>query len=97
MQVARTHASELFGIERWLGRGDELRRHRTEVSAQLRQAERSGDPDRGAITIGHTAGLIERLEPAADVVRRISRDDEAILRHRLPGLLAQVARAASGV
>jgi NAD(P)H-dependent flavin oxidoreductase YrpB (nitropropane dioxygenase family) len=75
-------------IEEWLGRGNELRRHRAEVSAQLRQAAQTGDPDRGAIMIGQTAGLIERVEPAADVVRLISGEAEAILRQRLPGLLA---------
>jgi len=75
-------------IEEWLGRANELRRHRAEVSAQLRQAAQTGDPDRGAIMIGQTAGLIERVEPAADVVRQISGEAEAILRQRLPGLLA---------
>jgi NAD(P)H-dependent flavin oxidoreductase YrpB (nitropropane dioxygenase family) len=74
-------------IEEWQGRGNELRRQRTEVSAQLRQAAQAGDPDRGAIMIGQTAGLIDRVEPAAEIVRQISRDAEAILRERLPRLL----------
>jgi hypothetical protein len=38
--------------------------------------------------IGQTAGLIDRVEPAADLVRQISRDAEAVLRERLPSLLA---------
>lgn len=75
-------------IEEWMGRGHELRRHRAEVSAQLREAAKAGDPDRGAIMIGQTAGLIDRVEPAADLVRQISRDAETILRERLPRLLA---------
>lgn len=75
-------------IEEWMGRGNELRRRRVEVSAQLREAAKAGDPDRGAIMIGQTAGLIDRVEPAADLVRQISRDAEAILRERLPRLLA---------
>jgi NAD(P)H-dependent flavin oxidoreductase YrpB (nitropropane dioxygenase family) len=75
-------------IEEWLGRGNELRRRRVEVSTQLRQASQAGDPDRGAIMIGQTAGLIDRVEPAADVVQQISREAESILRQRLPGLLA---------
>ena len=75
-------------IEEWMGRGNELRRRRAEVSAQLREAAQAGDPDRGAIMIGQTAGLIDRVEPAAELVRQISRDAEAILRERLPGLLA---------
>jgi NAD(P)H-dependent flavin oxidoreductase YrpB (nitropropane dioxygenase family) len=71
-----------------MGRDHELRRHRGEVSAQLREAASAGDPDRGAIMIGQTAGLIDRVEPAADLVRQISRDAETILRERLPRLLA---------
>jgi NAD(P)H-dependent flavin oxidoreductase YrpB (nitropropane dioxygenase family) len=75
-------------IEEWMGRDNELRRRRVEVSAQLRKAAQAGDPDRGAVMIGQTAGLIDRVEPAAELVRRISRDAEAILRDRLPNLLA---------
>ena len=75
-------------IEEWIGRENELRRHRVEVSARLREAAKTGDPDRSAIMIGQTAGLIDRVEPAADLVREISRDAEAILRERLPRLLA---------
>jgi NAD(P)H-dependent flavin oxidoreductase YrpB (nitropropane dioxygenase family) len=75
-------------IEEWIGREHELRLHQAEVSAQLRAAAKTGDPDRGAIMLGQTAGLIDRVEPAADLVRQISRDAEAILRERLPRLLA---------
>jgi NAD(P)H-dependent flavin oxidoreductase YrpB (nitropropane dioxygenase family) len=75
-------------IEEWMGRDNELRRRRAEVSAQIRDAAQAGDPDRGAVMIGQTAGLIDRIEPAGDLVRRISRDAEAILRERLPKLLA---------
>ncbi len=75
-------------IEEWLGRGNELRRRRAEVSAQLRQAAQAGDPDRGEVLLGQTAGLIDRIQPAADIVQQISRDAEAILRERLPRLLA---------
>ena len=75
-------------IEEWLGRDGELRRRRIEVSAALREAAQAGDPDRGAVMLGQTAGLIDRIEPAADLVHQISRDAEAILRDRLPRLLA---------
>jgi len=75
-------------VEQWLGRDNELRRRRAEVSARLRQAAQAGDPDRGAILIGQTAGLIDRVEPAAEVVQQISQEAEAILRERLPRLLA---------
>jgi NAD(P)H-dependent flavin oxidoreductase YrpB (nitropropane dioxygenase family) len=75
-------------IEEWLGREGELRRRRAEVATQLREAAQFGDPDRGAIMLGQTAGLIDRVEPAADLVRQIASDAEAILRDRLPRLLA---------
>ena len=75
-------------IEEWIGREGELRRRRHEVRAQLAEAARSGDPDRGAIMLGQTAGLIDRVEPAADLVRQIASDAESILRDRLPRLLA---------
>jgi NAD(P)H-dependent flavin oxidoreductase YrpB (nitropropane dioxygenase family) len=75
-------------IEEWQGRGNELRRHRADVSAQLREAAKAGDPDRGAVMLGQTAGLIDRIEPAADLVRQISKDAEAVLRQRLPRLCA---------
>ena len=75
-------------IEDWLGREGELRRKRVEVAAQLRDAAQAGDPDRGAIMLGQTAGLIGSVEPAADLVRQIARDAEQILRDRLPKLLA---------
>jgi len=75
-------------IEEWMGRDNELRRRRAEVNAQVRQAAQAGDPDRGAVMIGQTAGLIDRVEPAGDLVRQISRDAESILRERLPRLLA---------
>ncbi len=74
-------------IEEWMGRENELRRHRAQVSAALRAAAKAGDPDRGAVMLGQTAGLIDRVEPAAELVRQISRDAEAILRERLPRLL----------
>jgi NAD(P)H-dependent flavin oxidoreductase YrpB (nitropropane dioxygenase family) len=75
-------------IEEWIGRDNELRRNHAAVRAGLRAAAKAGDPDRGAIMLGQTAGLIDRVEPAADLVRQISRDAEAILRERLPRLLA---------
>ncbi len=75
-------------IEQWLGREGELRRQRATVSAQLRQAFQEGDREHGAILAGQTAGLIDRVEPAGEVVRRISAEAERILRERLPALLA---------
>ena len=74
-------------IEEWAGREGELRRCRAEVSARLRRAREMGDRDQAALMVGQTAGLIDAIEPAGDLVRRISVDAEAILRDRLPKLV----------
>jgi NAD(P)H-dependent flavin oxidoreductase YrpB (nitropropane dioxygenase family) len=75
-------------VETWIGREGELRRRRAEVIAKARAATASGDADNAIVMIGQTAGLIDAIEPAGDLVRRISADAEAILRDRLPSLLA---------
>ena len=75
-------------VEEWVGREGELRQRRVEVSARLGRAREAGDRDHAALLVGQTAGLIDAIEPAADLVRRISADAEAILRRRLPSLLA---------
>jgi NAD(P)H-dependent flavin oxidoreductase YrpB (nitropropane dioxygenase family) len=74
-------------VERWLGREGELRRRRAEVIAEVRAAYAAGDAEQASLLVGQTAGLIDAIEPAAELVRRISADAEAILRQRLPGLL----------
>jgi NAD(P)H-dependent flavin oxidoreductase YrpB (nitropropane dioxygenase family) len=66
-------------IAEWSGREDELRARRTEVGARMRQAFETGDRDGAALFIGQDAGLIDAIEPAGDVVRRIVRDADAIL------------------
>ena len=74
-------------VERWIGRENELRKRRAEVAAGLQAARASGDVEEATIALGQTAGLIESIEPAGDLVRRISADAEAIIRERLPSLL----------
>ena len=74
-------------VERWIGRENELRKHRVEVAAGLQAARTAGDTDEATIALGQTAGLIESIVPAGEVVRRISADAEATIRERLPALL----------
>ena len=83
VRVIRNHF-----IDEWAGREGELRLRQVEVAARLRQAFADGDRDRAALMVGQTAGLIDSIEPAGDLVRRIAADAEAILRQRLPALLA---------
>jgi len=81
-RVARTRF-----VEEWLGREPELRRRRKEVWAELEQAEEEGDPADGRVWMGQSAGLVESVAAAGDVVRQVAAEAEEILRSRLPGLL----------
>ncbi len=74
-------------IEEWLGREPELRRRREGVWALLEAAEES-DPDYGLIWMGQSAGLVDSIVPAGEVVRQIVVEAEEILRSRLPSLLS---------
>jgi NAD(P)H-dependent flavin oxidoreductase YrpB (nitropropane dioxygenase family) len=66
-------------IERWLGREGELRRRQKEVAAGVEKALAAGDVHEIPLFIGQDAGLIDGLEPAAEVVARIVREAEAAL------------------
>jgi NAD(P)H-dependent flavin oxidoreductase YrpB (nitropropane dioxygenase family) len=74
-------------IETWLGREGDLRYHRAAANARVQQARAEGDPEQGVLYTGQTAGLIERIEPAATIVERIVREAEALLGQRAPALL----------
>jgi nitronate monooxygenase len=63
-----------------------LRRRREAVWARLEEAEQS-DPDYGLMWIGQSAGLIDSIVPAGEVVRKIVNEAEDILRSRLPAML----------
>jgi NAD(P)H-dependent flavin oxidoreductase YrpB (nitropropane dioxygenase family) len=75
-------------IEAWLGREPELRRRRDAVWAMLEAAEES-DPDYALMWIGQSAGLVDAILPAGEVVRQIAAEAEDILRSRLPALLSE--------
>ena len=71
-------------IERWAGREGELRARQAEAAAGLQRAVAEGDAEEGALFMGQDAGLIDSIEPAGEIVRRIVADAEEILR-RLGG------------
>jgi NAD(P)H-dependent flavin oxidoreductase YrpB (nitropropane dioxygenase family) len=73
-------------IEEFLGREWLVRQRRAELAARLERARQDGDVEQGTIGTGQVAGLIDRIEPASDVVRRIAADAERILTERLPRL-----------
>ena len=74
-------------VEEWLGREPELRRRRAEVRERLIAAEQRGDHDYWLMWFGQSAGLVEDVRPAGDVVCAVVAEAEEILRERLPGLL----------
>ena len=75
-------------IEEWLGREPELQRRREAVWLQLEAAEET-DPDNGLRWFGQSAGLIDSIIPAGDVVLQIAAQAEEILRSRFPAMLSQ--------
>jgi len=75
-------------IEQWLGREPELRKRRQEVWAELQRADETGDAENAIIWIGQSAGLIDAVIPAGDVVRQVVSEAEKILRAQLPPMLS---------
>jgi NAD(P)H-dependent flavin oxidoreductase YrpB (nitropropane dioxygenase family) len=75
-------------VEKWLGREPELRRRREAARAELEALEQSNADD-GLMWIGQSAGLIDAIAPAGEVVRQIVADAEEILRTQLPSVLAR--------
>ena len=67
-------------IESWAGREGELRARRSEVGAEMAAAFKAGDASSAALFFGQDAGLIDSIEPAADLVARLVADAEAALR-----------------
>jgi NAD(P)H-dependent flavin oxidoreductase YrpB (nitropropane dioxygenase family) len=74
-------------VEEWLGREPELRRRRDEVRARLAEARERGDRDYWTMWVGQSAGLVDSVVPAGDLVRSIVAEAEEILRGRLAGML----------
>jgi len=65
-------------VEHWLGREPELRRRRAELWDEVGAFQESNADD-GLMWIGQSAGLIDSVEPAGDVVRRIVAEAEEII------------------
>ena len=80
-------------VAEWLGREPELRRRRDEIWEKLEQAEEENDPEYALLWAGQSAGLIDAVVPAADVVREIVRDAAEIFRTRLQAVLREEAGA----
>jgi nitronate monooxygenase len=68
----------------WHGREDEVIARKQELVSQLDAAAAAGDTTFARVLAGSSAGLVHGIEPAADIVRRIVAEAEAILSTR-PG------------
>ena len=75
-------------IERWAGREWEVRQRRTEIARAMAEARGRDDGEEYHLSMGQTAGLIDELAPAAEIVQRIAAEAEAIISGRLGGLIA---------
>lgn len=75
-------------VEDWIGRTGDLRRVQPEVARRMAEARASGDVDYAVLYTGQTAGLINDIRPAAEVVTSLVAEAEAVIARRLPGLLA---------
>lgn len=70
----------------WHGREQELLQDRDGWRHRLEDAAQHGDAEYAAVRAGNAAGLVNAIEPAGDILRRIVAEAEAILRAR-PGQL----------
>jgi NAD(P)H-dependent flavin oxidoreductase YrpB (nitropropane dioxygenase family) len=74
-------------IERWAGREWALRQNQTQALAEVQAARKAGDIDNAPLSMGQDCGLIHDIPAAAEIVARIAREAEAILREKLPRLV----------
>jgi len=67
-------------LEHWMGRELELVHRAEEEHARYLAAREAGDFDIAAVITGEAAGLVRDVPSAREVVERVSRDAEALLR-----------------
>ena len=73
-------------IERWAGREWEVRQRRTEIAKGIAESRARNDSTGFGLSMGQTAGLINGIEPAGQVVARIAADAERIVTERLAAM-----------
>lgn len=71
----------------WHHRDEEVRANREELRTQILEAAAAGNARIAAVRAGNACGLIHRIEPAGDIMRRIIEEAETILRSRPNDLL----------
>jgi len=60
--------------DRWQGREEALAKDIAAEAPRYRQAFLDGDPDNTGVWFGEAAGLIDSIEPAADIIERMVSD-----------------------
>jgi len=73
--------------QEWHGREDELRSQLDKVIPAYLEALQRRDPEVCSVMFGQSAGFVESIRPAAEVLKDICEDAERILKQRLSGLL----------
>lgn len=66
-------------IEEWLGRENELRRDRAQVLARIEASRQAGDTGYAVLYAGQTAGLIDSVRTAREVVESIVTEGAAVI------------------
>jgi NAD(P)H-dependent flavin oxidoreductase YrpB (nitropropane dioxygenase family) len=74
-------------IEQWAGREWDLRRQARTAGAALQTARLAGDADNAALFVGQDAGLIDSVQPAAEIIRGMVEEAERIISGRLPRMM----------
>ncbi len=74
--------------ERWHGHEQELQSARDYERGIVSAAASAGDTETAAVYAGEASGLIAEVLPAAEIVRNLFDETEAILRHRTSALLS---------
>jgi NAD(P)H-dependent flavin oxidoreductase YrpB (nitropropane dioxygenase family) len=80
-------------IDTWTGREGDLRARQPEIQAAAQAARARGDAANATVWVGQAAGLVDRIEPAGAIVRRVVAEAEHLLRERAAALLGQTPPA----
>lgn len=67
-------------VSEWLGREAELREVRDAQVARYRDAAKTGNASIAATIVGEAVGLIRSIEPAADIIERMVRQAQELMR-----------------
>ncbi len=70
-------------IRKWAGREWDLRRNRREAAEEAMTARQSGDVENASLLYGQDAGLVDAVEPAGEVIKRMVAEAEEIISGRL--------------